>query len=61
MQHEDVKQYLKDLQTKFCAVPTDKASNNFSFTCKMFYVAKLLDEIGLSVTQSDTHKLVKTT
>ena len=33
-------------------------SNNFSFVCKKFYVSRLLDEIGLRGTQSDTYKLV---
>ena len=31
LQHEHVRQYLKDPQTKFFIVPIDKASNKFSF------------------------------
>ena len=51
MQDEEVEQYLKDLQTKFCIVPIVKASNNCSFICKKCHVSKLLDEIGLCGTQ----------
>ena len=58
LQDEEVTQNLKDLQTKICIVSIDKASKNFSFICKKLYVSKLLDEIGLRVTQSDTYKLV---
>ena len=58
LQDEEVWQYLKDLQTIYCIVPIDKASSNFSFICKKFYVSKFFDEIGLSGTRSDTYKLV---
>ena len=58
LQDEEVRQYLKYIQTKFYIVPIDKASNNFSFVCKKFCVFKLLDETGLRGTQSDTYKLV---
>ena len=57
LQGEEVKQYLQDLQTKFCIVPINKASNNFPFIYKKFYVSKLLDEIGLRATQNDAYKL----
>ena len=36
----------------------DKNSKKISFICKVLYVSKLLDEIGLRGTQSDTYKLV---
>ena len=58
LQDAEVTQNLKDLQIKICIVSIDKASKNFSFICKELYVSKLLDEIGLRVTQSDTYKLV---
>ena len=38
--------------------PIDKASNNFYFICTKFYVSKLVDEVGLRVTQSNTSKLL---
>ena len=57
LQDEEVKQYLQDLQTKFCIVPINKALNNFPFIYKKFYVSKLLDEIGLRATQNDAYKL----
>ena len=58
LQDEEVWKYFKDLQTKFCIAPIDKASNKLSFICKKFYVSKLLDETGLHGTQRDTYKLV---
>ena len=36
----------------------DKTSKKISFICKVLYVSKLLDEIGLRGTQSDIYKLV---
>ena len=39
LQDEEVKQYLKDLQTKFCIVSINKASNKFSFICKILCVS----------------------
>ena len=41
----DVRAYLKDLQKKFVIVTVDKASNNFAFICKRFYVSRTLKEI----------------
>ena len=58
LQDKEVWQYLKDLQTIYCIVSIDKASKNFSFICKKFYVSKFFDETGLSGTRSDTYKLV---
>ena len=34
LQDEQVRQYLKDFQTKFCIDPIDKASSKFLFICK---------------------------
>ena len=54
LQHEYVRQYLKDFQTKFFIVHIDKALNKFSFICKKLSVSKLLNEIGLRGIQYDT-------
>ena len=42
----DVISYLENLQRKFVIVTIDKASNNFAFICKKFYVSKLLSEVS---------------
>ena len=34
LQNEEVRQYLKDLQTKCCIVPIDKASKKIYINCK---------------------------
>ena len=36
MPDEEIRQYLKDLRTKFCIVSIDKALNNLSFICMKF-------------------------
>ena len=36
LQDEEIRQYLKYIQTKLYIVPIDKASNNFSFVCRKF-------------------------
>ena len=59
LQHEYVRQYLKDFQTKFFIVTIDKALNKFSFICKKLSVSKLLNEIGLRGIQYDIYILVK--
>ena len=41
-----VLKYLEELQRKFVIVPVDKASNNFAFICKTFYVQRILSEIS---------------
>ena len=47
MQDEGIKQYLKDLQTKFCIIFIYKAS----FYAQELYVSKSLDEIGVRGTK----------
>ena len=42
----EVKSYLETLHKKFVIVTIDKASNNFAFICKKFYISKLLSELG---------------
>ena len=36
LQDEEIRQYLKYIQTILYIVPIDKASNNFSFVCRKF-------------------------
>ena len=38
--------YLAALHRKYAIVPIDKASNNFAFICKKFYISKILSEVG---------------
>ena len=39
------KSYIKDIHSKFVLVPIDKASNNISIICKIYYVQVLKEEI----------------
>ena len=48
--------YLKKLQQQFVIVTIDKASNNFAFICKKYYVASLLNEVGIPNNKSPTYK-----
>ena len=38
--------YLATLHRKYVIVPIDKASNNFRFISKKFYISKILSEVG---------------
>ena len=51
----EVIKYLAQLHRYFVIVPIDKASNNFAFICKSFYVSKLLDEVGLNGNANHTY------
>ena len=57
MPDEEIRQYLKDLRTKFCVVPIDKALNNLSFICMKFYVSRFLNEVKFCSIKRDTYKL----
>jgi len=57
LHNDDVKAYLHDFHQKFVIVPVDKASNNFSFICKKFYVSKILNEIGIMSEDNPTYKI----
>ena len=46
----DIKYELKRLQEQFIITSVDKASNNFVFICKKFYVQTLLNELGFDFT-----------
>ena len=48
---------LNDLHAKFVFVPIDKASNNIAIVCKKFYILKLMKELGISDSQSNTYKI----
>ena len=41
-----VLEYLNILHTRYVIVPIDKASNNFAFICKKFYIDRLLKEVS---------------
>ena len=49
--------YLNQIHSKFVLVPIDKAANDIAIICKRFYIEKLLLEIGLLNTPSETYKL----
>ena len=49
--------YLEELHSKFVLVPIDKAANNVAIICKRFYILRLLKELGLSTTPSNTYQL----
>ena len=51
---------LENLHNKFVLVPIDKASNNIAIICKRFYIEKLLKEVGILYTPSNTYSLVHT-
>ena len=43
----EVVEYLKLLHNRFVIVPVDKASKNFAFICKAFYIKVLMQELGV--------------
>ena len=43
----DVVTELSRLYENFVIVPADKASNNYTFVCKRYYVDILIEELGL--------------
>ena len=45
LDNSDNKTYLEDFQNKFVLVPIDKASNNVSIICKLYYLEVLKEEI----------------
>ena len=46
--YPDVVRELSRLHENFVIVPTDKASNNYTFICKRHYVSILTEELGLN-------------
>ena len=59
LKDEDVLACLRNLHEKFVIVPIDKASNNVAIICKKFYIDKLLQEVGISGSKSDTYLVCK--
>ena len=57
LKNKNVLEYLEELQKKFVIAPIDKASNNISFICKRYYIEKLLHEVGIFGSPSDTYQL----
>ena len=55
-----VKTFLNDFHSKFVITPTDKAGNNFSITCKQFYISCLLKESCITepLKEGSTYKRV---
>ena len=54
----DVVRELSRLDENFVIVPADKASNNYTFLCKKYYVSILIEELGLnSLPGNPTHNL----
>lgn len=61
LEKDDVKRSLKLLKSKYIICSIDKASGNFSFICKKFYVKTLVNEMGfdpnnLECIGNDTYK-----
>ena len=48
LEKREVKNYLKDLQNRFIICNIDKASNNYAFICKKFFVKTLAKELGIN-------------
>ena len=57
MKDKIVVDYLNQIHSKYGFVPIDKAANNTAIICKRFYIEKLLLEIRLLNTPSETYKL----
>ena len=53
----DVEAYLETLQDRYVIVPIDKASNNFAFVCKRYYVMRLLSEVGIPNGSCETYQI----
>ena len=52
----NVLESLEKLHHKFVIVTIDKASNNYAFICKQYYINSLLNEVGIANTGSDTYR-----
>ena len=44
----EVDKELSRLHENFVIVPADKASNNYTFVCKKYYISILIEELGLN-------------
>ena len=58
-------EYLNELQNRFVIVPVDKASRNFAFICKSYYIKVLMQELGVksftNISGNSVYKPVKNT
>ena len=67
MSDPGVKKLLEELHQKFVVITIDKASNNFAFTCRKYFISKLVEEVSLNKnkhstsTYSQTPKLTSNT
>ena len=52
-----VVEYLQTIHSNYVLVPVDKASNNVAIICKRFYIERILMEVGLKGSTSETYKL----
>ena len=52
---------LDELHSKYVFVPIDKAANNIAIVCKKFYILRLLKELGISDTPSNTYRISSST
>ena len=61
----EVVEYLTKFQNRFVIVPVDKASRNFAFICKKYYIKVLMQELGVNtfsdVTGNSVYKPVQNT
>ena len=51
----EIKSCLKDLQNRFIICNIDKASNNYAFICKKFFVKTLTEELGINPVTLECH------
>ena len=51
----DVKKHLEELNRKFVIPTIDKASNNFAFICRKYYISKLLVETSPNKNRGSTY------
>ena len=56
LQDTAIKEYLETIHNKYVIVPVDKAANNFAFICKIYYVARLLVEVGIPIGNCQTYE-----
>ena len=55
----DVVTELSRLHVNFVIIPADKASNNYTFLCKRYYVDILIEELGLHLLPGTRHTILQ--
>ena len=58
LKQDAVIEYLNELHEKYVLVPIDKAANNVVITCKKYYVAVILKEIGILDAGNKTYEKI---